>query len=91
MKPSDEQIREYLNVGCVIILTGVDTMQMTRTGTSGDFWRSGEFYIRPSDGNMVTVSFIARRGGSGYNGDISLDDVKFVPGKKCSFRSESEF
>ena len=45
--------------------------------SQGDKWKHGQVSISRSDGSPLTIVFEAIRG-SGYAGDIAIDDVTFV-------------
>ncbi|XP_047128245.1 MAM and LDL-receptor class A domain-containing protein 1 isoform X1 [Hydra vulgaris] len=68
-------------------------LKWKRMASQGDKWKHGQIYIPRKDGSPFTIVFEAIRG-SGYAGDISLDDITFVstdqgcPGEReCTFEA----
>ena len=60
-----------------------------RNGTQGDDWKHGQFHYPKSSG-YVSLVFEAVRG-SGYQGDIALDDIEFMRGSECPASKECTF
>lgn len=73
------------------------TLVWSKSGNQGDVWLRGEAAISNAANFQVIVEGIR---GTGFNGDISLDDISFTPGcqfngallpGKCVFRSVKQW